>query len=273
MPQGAKWLVNSATVGKYVNKDAPAGGGVKVGVIKPGSGMKMVGRSLGDVPLDISVTPSGPVYVAALIVNGGETTRLCTQFTGCVRSVIAAGSYKMVCRGGSGDPACTAAAAVPPVCGSGESAPLMGITMMHNTERANAIPTPTPALAPLCWDTGVAATAQAWADGCQWAHNPAAEGLGYGENLFAVNLVNGFPLGIWAADLWASGANDYDYTSNTCTGFCDAYTQMVWRAIQYLGCGTASCTINSPYGPSSPDWTFVVCNYAPPGNVSGEWPY
>src|SRR5262245_39441260 len=35
MPAGGNWLVNSDSIGKYVNKDAPTGGGVKVSVIKP----------------------------------------------------------------------------------------------------------------------------------------------------------------------------------------------------------------------------------------------
>ena len=111
MPQGAGWLVNSASVAKYVNKAAPTGGATKVGVIKPGSLVKVVGKSLGDVPLDISAAPAGAVYVADTIVNGPDTTRLCTQFNGCVHKVIAGGSgYKLVCKGNSaGDPTCAAA--------------------------------------------------------------------------------------------------------------------------------------------------------------------
>ena len=110
MPAGSKWLVNSDSVGKYVNKDAPAGGAVKVSVIKPASLVKVVGKSLGDTPLDISNPPTGSVYLADTIVNGGEETRLCTQFRGCVHKPIAGGSgRKLICRGNSaGDPACTA---------------------------------------------------------------------------------------------------------------------------------------------------------------------
>jgi hypothetical protein len=50
--------------------------------------------------------------VVDTIVNGAETTRLCTQFSGCVHKVIAGGSnYKLICKGNStGDAACTAAA-------------------------------------------------------------------------------------------------------------------------------------------------------------------
>src|SRR5262249_9086419 len=110
MAQGSNWLVNSATVGKYVNKTAPAGGAVKVSVIKS-SLVKVVGKSLGDVPLNISSAPTGNVYVVDAIVNGGEETRLCTQFAGCVHKLIAGGTgYKLICKGNSaGDPDCTAA--------------------------------------------------------------------------------------------------------------------------------------------------------------------
>src|SRR5262245_46138064 len=72
MPQGAGWLVNSASVAKYVNQGAPVGGATKVGVIKPGSLVKVVGKSLGDVALDISTAPTGAVYVADTIVNGPD---------------------------------------------------------------------------------------------------------------------------------------------------------------------------------------------------------
>jgi hypothetical protein len=111
MPQGTNWLVNSSSVAKYANKTAPSGGGVKVSVIKPGSLVKVVGKSLGDTPLDISSAPTGAVYVADTIVNDGEETRLCTQFTGCVHKVIAKGTgNKLICKGSSeGDPGCTAA--------------------------------------------------------------------------------------------------------------------------------------------------------------------
>ena len=111
MAQGANWIVNSPAVAKYVNQSAPTGGGVKVAIIKPGTLFKVVGKSLGDTPLDISTAPSGAVYVAGTIVNGGEETRLCTQFSACAHKVIAGGSgYKLVCKGtGAIDPACTAA--------------------------------------------------------------------------------------------------------------------------------------------------------------------
>jgi Protein of unknown function (DUF1566) len=118
MPQGTNWLVNSASVGKYVNKTAPTGGATKVSIIKPASLVKVVATSLGDTPLDISTAPTGNVYVVDTIVNGGDETRLCTQFAGCVHKLIAGGTgYKLLCKGNSvGDPACTAASPITPLC-------------------------------------------------------------------------------------------------------------------------------------------------------------
>jgi hypothetical protein len=103
--QGGNWFVNSTKAAKYVNKAAPAGGIVRVSVIKPGTLVKVVAKAA----LGISVAPTGTVYVADTIVNDGETIRLCTQFAGCVHEPIAYG-YRLVCKGNStGDPACTAA--------------------------------------------------------------------------------------------------------------------------------------------------------------------
>jgi hypothetical protein len=107
MPQGANWLVNKDLVAKYVNKNAPSGGSVKVSVIKPQKLIKVVAKSLGDTPIDISAPPAGPVLVVHTVTNGGVTTRHCTQFSGCAHKVIAGGgNYKMICKGNSGPVLC-----------------------------------------------------------------------------------------------------------------------------------------------------------------------
>ena len=46
---------------------------------------------------------------------------------------------------------------------------------------------------------------------------------------------------------------------------------LVWRDTRRVGCGVAACTSGSPF--RAKDWTLVVCNYDPPGNVVGEKPY
>jgi hypothetical protein len=116
MPSGPGWIVNKSTIAKYVNKTAPSGGAAKVNVIKQGSLIKVVGKSLGDTPIDISTAPSGDVFVSHTLANSGEIFRHCTRFGTCTHTPIAGGTgYKLVCKGDStGDPTC--AGAPPPDC-------------------------------------------------------------------------------------------------------------------------------------------------------------
>jgi len=100
MPSGSGWLVNKASVAKYVNKQAPSGGSVKVSVIKPGNLFKVVAKSLGETPLDISNPPTGSVFVAANVTNGAESNSHCTSFNACVHKIIAGGgNFKLICKG------------------------------------------------------------------------------------------------------------------------------------------------------------------------------
>jgi cysteine-rich repeat protein len=110
-PSGAGWLVNKSTVAKYVNKDAPTGGSVKVSVIKPGTLVKVVGKSLGDTPLDIlsaSGATTGIAFTAYCFTNDTTSNCFCSAHN-CVWKPIAGGSgAKLVCKGGEGDPSCLA---------------------------------------------------------------------------------------------------------------------------------------------------------------------
>jgi cysteine-rich repeat protein len=88
VPAGASdglqgWTANKESIAKFVNKGAPEGStGVKVATIKPGNQMKVVGKSLGDAPIDLLAAdvPMTDVCVVAVVTNGGETNRLCTRF-------------------------------------------------------------------------------------------------------------------------------------------------------------------------------------------------
>ena len=164
---------------------------------------------------------------------------------------------------------------LPGVCGGNEPAALAGVTAAQNAVRAKASPTPNPPLAPYCWNATVAATAQAWADGCRFKHNPDLGSLGYGENIYA-SASGGSPPskpGLAAVALWASEAANYNYANNSCSGTCGHYTQIVWRTTQAIGCGVQNCTTNSPFRGSFSNWTLVVCDYDPPGNYRGYRPY
>lgn len=149
-----------------------------------------------------------------------------------------------------------------------EPAGLEGITAAHNAVRAMV------GVGPMTWDPEVAAIAQAWANQCVDVQAPAGlidhnagRSDGYpeyvGENIYG----SGGPAsGTDAVALWASEEADYDYATNTCSGVCGHYTQVVWATSTKLGCGISSCP-GLTYGNS------VVCNYAPGGNIGGQRPY
>lgn len=143
---------------------------------------------------------------------------------------------------------------------------------IHNCARKTVIPVAAPALGVLRWNTAIAASAQAYANNCQYAHNP---GTPYGENLYAGALSSGFPADVEAAaaDEWAAEFPAYNYAANSCSGVCGHYTQMVWRSTAEIGCGIRQCTANSPFSPPFTNWTLVVCNYSPEGNAGGQRPY
>jgi hypothetical protein len=109
------WRSNKATVAKYVNKAAPAGPTqAKVAVVKPAKLIKLVGKGLGDPPLNVSAAgdPAGAVFTAYCVDNAGEEHCHCSAFSDCGYKTIAGGTgAKLVCRGGSGDAGCAALAA------------------------------------------------------------------------------------------------------------------------------------------------------------------
>ena len=141
----------------------------------------------------------------------------------------------------------------------------------HDAVRAGAQPIPDPPLADLGWSASVASVAQAWADGCSYAHNPGRGALG--ENIAATAPPGAYDATRVVDDLWAAEADHYDYATNTCAPgqVCGHYTQIVWRDTTALGCAMRTCATGSPFGSGS--WDFWVCDYAPPGNWVGERPY
>jgi pathogenesis-related protein 1 len=125
-------------------------------------------------------------------------------------------------------------------------------------------PPASPPLDPLTWSADVGAVAQAYAERCEFRHS----GGPYGENIFAAT---GSKSPKDVVDDWVSEKTDYDYATDSCSGVCGHYTQVVWRDSKRLGCGVANCTKNSPFGSGS--WQMWVCNYDPPGNFVGKKPY
>ena len=151
---------------------------------------------------------------------------------------------------------------------SGEPAELDGMTAEHNEERANVVPAAASPLPDLTWDPDIAAVAQAYAEVCVFEHSMGE----YGENLYVNTGYQATPKEV--VEGWASEVEFYDYDENSCVPgeMCGHYTQVVWAESLRLGCGVATCTVNSPFNNDEP-WQNWVCNYDPPGNWVGEKPY
>jgi uncharacterized protein YkwD len=149
-----------------------------------------------------------------------------------------------------------------------EPAAMDGMTAAHNQVRAAATPAPATPLNDLTWSAAIASTAQTYAGHCVFEHS----GGQYGENLFAEYGEMSTPAQV--VDAWAGEAANYHYATNTCDSgeVCGHYTQLVWAETARLGCGRATCHVNSPF-PNGGAWILWVCNYDPPGNVVGQTPY
>jgi uncharacterized protein YkwD len=126
----------------------------------------------------------------------------------------------------------------------------------HNSVRAGV------KVPPLLWAEGLAAVAQKWADQLlarrKFEHSPDSR---YGENLFTITGAAANPALV--VKNWAAESRNYNYRTNTCSGVCGHYTQIVWRNTKRVGCAVAR-------GGDREVW---VCNYDPPGNFVGERPY
>jgi len=151
----------------------------------------------------------------------------------------------------------------------------------------------------LKWSDSLATIASEWAAGCSWGHRPdsgssscatklgglnnvdldgyvSTSGDGCGENLYGSGadpvwsqLWNGDDYGIRGGieQNWClNEADDWSYGTNL--GSAGHYTQVVWANTQFVGCGFGKC--NDANG-----WmnNMFVCNYYPPGNWGGEYPY
>lgn len=148
------------------------------------------------------------------------------------------------------------------------SATALGILTAHNCARKTVEPVANPPIPSLTWSSSLAATAQSWANQCNYQHSQTP---GLGENLAATGGFAYAPEALVKA--WTSEIANYNYTNNSCPGVvCGHYTQVVWRNSTQVGCGYKACTTGSPFG-GFPNWNYYVCNYNPPGNWIGQWPY
>jgi hypothetical protein len=76
------WKLNNESVAKYVNPGAPGGPtGAKTALIKPGTLLRLVGKSLGDSPLDLSLGDDLAFAITEFeVVNDGDSNTHCTLY-------------------------------------------------------------------------------------------------------------------------------------------------------------------------------------------------
>ena len=113
---------------------------------------------------------------------------------------------------------------------------------------------------PLTWSPKLAAVAQAWAEHlrdqrCGFDHSRSR----YGENLAAGSAGMLDAAGI--VGMWVEERGAYDFARGGFSMETGHFTQVVWRATTQVGCGSVTCN-------GMDVW---VCNYDPPGNVTGDY--
>jgi uncharacterized protein YkwD len=115
---------------------------------------------------------------------------------------------------------------------------------------------------PLVWSDQLSQVAQDWANHLiasgRFGHRPNNR---YGENLYSIS--GGAVSPAQVVGYWAEEARGYDIRSNSCTGVCGHYTQIVWGETRTVGCAVVTNRRREVW----------VCNYDPPGNIVGYRPY
>ncbi len=119
----------------------------------------------------------------------------------------------------------------------------------------------------LVWSDELADSAQEYANELAQSGEFRHSGWGYGENLYASSWSSTLSDAVWS---WYKEKDYYDYATNSCADGkqCGHYTQIVWQDTTEVGCGKAVYQTGNYKG-----WTVTVCQYNPPGNYIGEWPY
>ena len=126
------------------------------------------------------------------------------------------------------------------------------MTNIHNVKRSLHVDTGS-----LTWSDELAAYAQNYADQYDCSGNLIHSGGPYGENLALGYGLTG------AVDAWYNEISKYNYDDPGYSPQTGHFTQVVWKDSTEVGCGYKYC--GSYWG------DYVVCEYAPPGNVIGRF--
>ncbi|HEY0253826.1 MAG TPA: CAP domain-containing protein [Kofleriaceae bacterium] len=158
----------------------------------------------------------------------------------------------------SGPPGAAPTAVTEPIAtpmGTGATTVAQHFVDAHNAVRAKHC------APPLTWNPKIAAVAQKWADslrdqGCKFGHSGNQE---YGENLAAGTAGALDPEA--TVKMWYDEISLYKFPDGGFSMQTGHFTQVVWKGTTEVGCGHSTCNGNDIW----------VCNYAPFGNVEGEY--
>jgi hypothetical protein len=145
-----------------------------------------------------------------------------------------------------------------------DTAFITAVLNQHNAYRSEL------KLPPLAWSAALASDALAWGrqlvKGNRGQHDPQVRALNEGENLWW-GTADAFSYS-QMVDGWGSEKKDFVFgrfpdCKSRHSAVVGHYTQMIWRNTRSLGCALI--------GNGRTD--FLVCRYAPPGNIEGEKVY
>ena len=121
----------------------------------------------------------------------------------------------------------------PPAQGRSPASIAQAMLDAHNAIRARV------GVPPLVWSDQLARVAQDWANHLiatgSFGHRPNNQ---YGENAYTISGSTTSPAQV--VGYWAGEARGYDVRSNTCSGVCGHYTQIVWGTTRAVGCAVAT---------------------------------
>ncbi|EDO37114.1 predicted protein, partial [Nematostella vectensis] len=121
----------------------------------------------------------------------------------------------------------------------------------------------------MTWSASLAADAQKWADKLSqtdaFKHDYASiNSKSQGENLayFTPQKPNNTAI-MDAFDAWYDESSKYDYANAKFSKETGHFTQLVWKATQKMGIGTAKN--------AKGDKEYVVARFSPAGNIKGQF--